>query len=147
MIPLIIHSFFHVLAAVRHHPILFTHPIYRDHLRPAADRLQQTHPSAMTLATNLELMALPYLLVSIFSVGIVLPLLYLSFLRWQYLVSGRMRMAVRGWDEAITGWTESPSCPRMVRKAYAKLQHVLKSLVKTHAPVRPASAAARPVSR
>lgn len=101
----------------------------------------------MTLATNLELLGLPYLLVSIFATGIVLPLLYLSFLRWQYLVSGRMRMAVRGWDEAIIGWTESPACPKMLRRAYAKLQHLLKGFAKVHPPARPASAAARPVSR
>jgi hypothetical protein len=94
-------------------------------------QLLALRPLLLDVTAHLELVVLPMLLFSIFSSGLALPVVYGSFLRWQYFVSTRTRNSVRVWDETATKLVESPNCPRQVRKVYGNVQGMLKKWMKT----------------
>lgn len=108
-------------------------------LAAPSSQLLALRPTLMDLASHLELAALPCLLVSIFSTGIALPIVYGSFLRWQYFVSPRTRTVVGVWDEMGTKVTENPNCPKQVRKAYTSMQGAIKKWAKMTASTIPRS--------
>lgn len=88
---------------------------------------------------------MPWLLLSVLSTGLVLPMLYASFLRWQYFVSPRTRLAFASWDETILRATANPATPPFAKTGYAVFRSSLKRWVRfgTDLAAR-ASAAAAP---
>jgi len=50
-----------------------------------------------------------------------LPLVYVLFLRWQYVVSPRTRLVIGNVNQAISTLVAHPSCPPAARDAYATI--------------------------
>ena len=130
ILPLAIYSLYSVISHVRSEVRLYQHPLWRQYCHGPSEQLVALQSTAMDLATQLEILALPWLLISFLSTGLVLPLVYASYLRWQYMVSGRIRLAFAAWDAMLSRVTENPACPKPMRRFYARLQTYLKKSVR-----------------
>lgn len=135
LLPLMLYSLLNLVGYCRSDPRVYELALWRQHLARPAEQLLAYHSHIMNAAVHLELFVLPWLIVSIFSLGPVLPLAYISFLRWQYIVSARTRQAVAMWDVQFTQWVEHPSCPKGVRRFYSSLQSSLKRWGRINTPV------------
>ncbi len=105
------------------------HPTYRTHVAPALETLAKYQGAALQAAAGLEVLVLPWLIVTVWRTGMFLPLCYALFLRLQYVVSPRTRLAVASLDDSLTRVTAHPSCPPGVRAFYANARTQLASLV------------------
>lgn len=140
------------VQAARQHPRITSHQAWKSYVQPLAERVLAAAPSILHQSLQLQVLVLPWLLLSIFSIGLLPILVYVGVLRWSCLVDGRMRAIMGSWDAWITALVERPVCPKMVRKWVSKAQMVVKScskLTPAHPPVNTNSNArtARPVSR
>ena len=141
LFPLGIHSIYNVTFAARAQPLISQTLWWKQYGQNISDQLLSIHSTAMDISAQLEILALPWLILSIFSTGFILPVAYMSFLRWQYFVQSRTRLAVSSWDAMFNRAAEHPSCPKQVRKVYSALQSVIKKWTKvnhvTATPMRP----------
>lgn len=142
LIPLSIYSLFNVLQHARSDRRIYEQPWWRAYCLVPSEQLLAYHQAALAVGAQLEVLAAPWLLLSAWRVGIILPLAYVSYLRWQYFVSARQRAVYAAWDQVLTQITEHPSCPRAARKVYSMLQGSLKKWTRlqsaTSPPARPA---------
>jgi hypothetical protein len=122
LLPLLVRSLFALVTAARAIPAIVKHRVWRQYGQKPSDQLMAVQSSAMLLSTNLEIAALPWLLVSIFTTGIFLPILYAFFIRWQYAVNMRTRLAIGALDDFITKASAHPQCPPNVRTAYQQFR-------------------------
>lgn len=134
LLPMTIYSMLHLNSFCRINSLVTSHPWWRLYLIGPSEQLASLRATLLQLASHMELATFPYLIFSIFSTGITLPIVYASFLRWQYFVSPRMRDTVGMWDEVMTKAMEHPSCPKQVRKAYGNLQGMMKKWAKMTLP-------------
>ena len=137
LIPLSIYSLFSVLQHARSDKRIYEQPWWRTYCLVPSEQLLAYHQTALAVGAQLEVLAAPWLLLSSWRVGIILPLAYVSYLRWQYYVNARQRAVYAAWDQMLTQVTEHPSCPRSVRKAYAVLQGSLKKWTRLQPTVVP----------
>lgn len=118
----------------RSNPLITRHPIWNQYLASPTASLLPFHQQAMYFATQLEILAAPWILFSIFSIGITWPILYLGLIRWQYFVSSRTKIAFTAWDQILTKATEHSSCPKSLRKTYGVIKGILKKWVAIKVP-------------
>ncbi|PJF17132.1 hypothetical protein PSACC_03076 [Paramicrosporidium saccamoebae] len=128
LLPLALQSMLHLNAFAR---ARLSSMAWWSQVAPYSTQLLALRPLLLDVTAHLELVVLPMLLLSIFSSGLALPVVYGSFLRWQYFVSPRTRSTVGVWDETATKLVENPHCPRQVRKVYGNVQGMLKKWMKT----------------
>lgn len=142
LLPLSIYSLFSVLQHARSDKRICGQSWWRSYCLVPSEQLLAYHQAALAVGAQLEVLAAPWLLLSAWRVGIILPLAYVSYLRWQYYVSARQRAVYAAWDQMLTQVTEHHSCPRSVRRAYAALQGALKKWTRLQPaavpPARPA---------
>jgi hypothetical protein len=137
-----------VIYAARAQPLISQTLWWKQYGQNTSDQLLSIHSAAMDVSTQLEILALPWLIFSIFSTGFILPVAYMSFLRWQYFVQPRMRLVVASWDAVFNRAAEHPSCPKQVRKVYTAVQTMVKKWAKvshiaTAPPMRAATSSTR----
>lgn len=121
-----IYSLYEVLDYLRCDLRLSVHPVYIQYIYPLATRLLEWQPKILELATHLEVLVAPWLILSVFSSGIILPILWIGFLRAQYLVSPKMRLTISQWNELLERGVQHPSCPKMLRRVYGIMKTTLK---------------------
>lgn len=81
---------------------------------------------------QLELLAIPQSVINIVTSSttlstILLPVILLSLLRWNYIISPRHRLSIRTLDSQIMRLLAHPSCPPTVLPYYSKFKKVLSS--------------------
>lgn len=151
LIPLSIYSLFSALQHARSDKRIYEQSWWRAYCLVPSGQILAYHQAALAVGAQLEVLAALWLLLSAWRVGIILPLAYVSYLRWQYYANARQRAVYAAWDRMLTQVTEHPNCPRSVRKAYAVLQGSLKKWTRLQPtavpPARPTQGVRAGVSR
>lgn len=124
LLPLLIRALYSTVMLLRSLPAVTKSQTYRKYAY-IGDRLIAVNPQALLIASNIEVAVLPWLLLSVFSTGLIMPLVYFLFIRWQYAVNARTRIAIGAVDDAATKAMAHPSCPPVVRESYSKVRAYL----------------------
>lgn len=128
LLSLLVRSLYAALAIARSSTELSRQKVWRQYGMPIGDQLQAFRSTATTICTYIEVAALPWLLVNVFSSGILIVVIYAAFVRWQFAVSARMRLTIGALDEAATKVVAHPSCPPQVRAGFAQFRSYLSRL-------------------
>lgn len=126
MLPLALYSLFALLTHCRMDPRLNQTPTWRMYIGPATEQLVRYQSDAFWIATQMEIVSFVYLIVTLWSTGLALPIGYAAFLRWNYWVSARTRSVWAAWDAIAERGTQDQRCPKIVRRAFHLLQHQIK---------------------
>lgn len=120
-------SFVKALLSVPQYPAIAQTQAWRLYGASLKDRLTLNYlPSLPTLIASIEVSTTLWLLLSLFSAGPLIFLVWTTFLRWRYLVSEEMKGAVESWDRVIVGLVENPMCPKWVRRSHGVGRKFLK---------------------
>ena len=118
ILPLLIYACYHAISFIQNDPKLSRNRYWKQYGEPSAIKLLSLQTSSMMLASHLEVLTMPWLILSFIlqrGASFTQNLSYAYFLRWQYYSSERVRSACWQWDAAITEAIRHPSCPPAIR--------------------------------
>lgn len=93
-----IYSLYHVCDYMQRNPRISRSPYYLALVAPKVRRVNELKGVATRLASQVELIVLPWIIVGLFTSTRLLDLFfYGQFLRWQHAVSPRTKAAVEEW--------------------------------------------------
>jgi transmembrane protein 33 len=151
ILPLLIYACYHAISFIQNDPKLSRNRYWKQYGEPSSIKLLSLQTSSMVLAAHLEVLTLPWLILSFIlqrGASFTQAIAYAYFLRWQYYSSERIRSACWQWDAAIKETIRHPSCPPAVRNAERYVRSALVSFGQqlptfgqtlTRVPVRPVS--------
>lgn len=131
VLPLLIYACYHLISFMQNDPKLSRLPQWKQYGEPTALKLLSLQTSAMVLAAHLEVLTMPWLILSfLLARGASLSQIisYAYFLRWQNASSERVKAACQQWDAAITEAIKHPSCPPTIRNAERHIRNTLTTI-------------------
>lgn len=117
LIPLYIYSIYHVLG-------------YLGSKAPFVTVLFSVQPQALSIAARFEIYALLHL-TWIWLMGrgsLIMIVTYMQFLRFQYIVSTKTRIAFQQFRIQLDQLTAHPKCPSIIRIVYEKIRELVSKL-------------------
>lgn len=106
--------------------------IWKDFGPPTIQKILPHKGNILEVQCQLELLSIPQSLISIITSSsslssILLPIILLSLLRWNFIISPRHRLAIKTLDSQIMLLVSSPSAPPVLLSYYMKIKKFISS--------------------
>lgn len=126
LLPMLVYALFHVIAFCQNDPVVSRSVQWRVKGEPIALELQKLQPAMLEVAAHLEVLTLPWLLLSFVlrrGASLMQIVGYVQFLKWQSTSiattnsggSERVVQAMRQWDRTIDALAKHPAAPALIK--------------------------------